>query len=424
MNDFNNNFPDNENRENIQDNNFSPQGINTLPDDNNNFKRKKHNKFLKLKKKAVFKIAVLILGAVILGNAVGFGIGFYSPKIESYFSQVKATSDSLSENVSDNEEAESSNPIVNASKSVVSIMAVSDAFSANPFEESEEPNTMGSGIIFYQTNKNVYIVTNYHVIANAKSVNISFNNEDFVSSSLVGKHQLFDLAVISVSRESLKKIGVNSVKTAYFGDSDKLNVGDSVIAIGNASGSGNTATRGIISAVQKEIPLSNGSSLNVIQTDTAINMGNDGGALIDKTGEVIGINTAKYSSSNVEGISFSISSNIAKPIIEEIMNKTDSPYLGVSVRAITEDIAQDNDLPQMGVIVESVVPGSSADEAGIKASDIITGFNSEPVFSPVYLTEAVRKCHVGDNVEIKIIRNGRKNITLNAILKQDTQNNF
>ncbi len=426
MNDFNNNFSDNVNPEFSQDNNFDLQGINNLTNDNNSFKGKRNNKFLKLKKKAVIKIAFLITGAVIFGNAVGFGIGFYSPQIESYFNSF----DEDGYNVTDSSSADepvSNNPIVNASKSVVSVMSVSDNIPTNPFEEYDDENynkTMGSGIIFYQTNKNIYIVTNYHVISNAKSVNISFNNEDFISSRLVGKHQLSDLAVISVSRESLKKLGVTSVKTAYFGDSDKLSVGDSVIAIGNASGAGNIATKGIISVAQKDIPLSGDASLSVIQTDAAINMGNDGGALINTAGEVIGINTAKYSSSRVEGVSYSISSNDAKPVIEEIMNKKELPYLGVSVKAITEDIAQDNNLPQMGVIVESVVPGSAADEAGIKPFDIITGFNSEPVFTPVYLTESVRKCHVGDNVEIKIIRNGKQNITLTATLKKDTQDNF
>ena len=153
-------------------------------------------------------------------------------------------------------------------------------------------------------------------------------------------------------------------------------------------------------------------------------MGNDGGALINQKGEVIGINTAKYSYYTVEGIGYSISSNIAKPIIEEIMNKKESPYLGVSVRAISEDIAQENNLPEMGVLVESVVPGSAADMAGIKTYDVITGFNSNPVFTPAQLTEAVRKCNVGDNVEIKVIRNGNRTFTLNAVLKKDTVNNF
>ncbi len=421
MDSFNNNF--NENTKNSGENtDFNSERINFTENDKN-IKRKKQ--FVKLKKKAVFKIAALILGSVILGNILGFGIGYFYKDLKNSFETFTENKNTLTQLSADN--SSSSNPIINASDSVVSIVTASGNNQLSPFmenPETQEVQFMGSGIIFHQTLKNIYIVTNYHVISGASYVNVSFNNDDFVPANLIGKHQLSDLAVISVEREDLKEIGINSVKTAYFGDSDKLSVGDTVIAIGNAFGDGNTATKGIVSVIQTDIPVSGGESLSVIQTDAAINMGNDGGALINQKGEVIGINTAKYAYYTVEGIGYSISSNIAKPIIEEIMNKKESPYLGVSVRAISEDIAQANNLPEMGVLVESVVPGSAADIAGIRTYDVITGFNSNPVFTPAQLTEAVRKCNVGDNVEIKVIRNGKRTLTLNAVLKKDTVNNF
>ncbi len=421
MDSFNNNF--NENTKNSGENtDFNSERINFTENDKN-IKRKKQ--FVKLKKKAVFKIAALILGSVILGNILGFGIGYFYKDLKNSFETFTEDKNTLTQLSADN--SSSSNPIINASDSVVSIVTASGNNQLSPFmenPETQEVQFMGSGIIFHQTLKNIYIVTNYHVISGASYVNVSFNNDDFVPANLIGKHQLSDLAVISVEREDLKEIGINSVKTAYFGDSDKLSVGDTVIAIGNAFGDGNTATKGIVSVIQTDIPVSGGESLSVIQTDAAINMGNDGGALINQKGEVIGINTAKYAYYTVEGIGYSISSNIAKPIIEEIMNKKESPYLGVSVRAISEDIAQANNLPEMGVLVESVVPGSAADIAGIRTYDVITGFNSNPVFTPAQLTEAVRKCNVGDNVEIKVIRNGKRTLTLNAVLKKDTVNNF
>ncbi len=426
MDNFNNNLNENitETQQNAE---FNLQGINSVENDKNTRRRKR---FIKLKKKAVFKITALVLGSVILGNVLGFGIGYFSNDIENYFENFinnSNNSEPLLLNDSDSAEFNSNNPITNVSDSVVSIVTASNNGQLNPFSETteaDESQFMGSGIVFYQTLKNIYIVTNYHVISGASTVSVSFNDDNYIPAALVGKHQLSDLAVISVERDSLNKIGINSVKTAYFGDSDKLNVGDSVIAIGNAFGNGNTATKGIVSVIQTDIPISEGDSLSVIQTDAAINVGNDGGALINQKGEVIGINTAKYAYYNVEGIGYSISSNIAKPIIEEIMNKKESPYLGVSVRAISEDIAQANNLPEMGVLVESVVPGSAADIAGIKTYDVITGFNSNPVFTPAQFTEAVRKCNVGDEVEIKIIRNGKRTLTLNAVLKKDTANNF
>ncbi len=426
MDSFNNNF-----NENIENSNKSADSNSEriyLMENDKNIKRKKQ--FIKLKKKAVFKISAIILGAVIFGNILGFGIGYFYKDVKNSFETFtddKNALTQLSADDADSKKSDGGNPIINASDSVVSIVTASGNNQLSPFverPEAQEAQFMGSGIIFHQTLKNIYIVTNYHVISGASYVNISFNNDNFVPANLVGKHQLSDLAVISVERENLKEIGINSVKTAYFGDSDKLNVGDNVIAIGNAFGDGNTATKGIVSVIQTDIPVSGGESLSVIQTDAAINMGNDGGALINQKGEVIGINTAKYSYYTVEGIGYSISSNIAKPIIEEIMNKKESPYLGVSVRAISEDIAQENNLPEMGVLVDSVVPGSAADMAGIKTYDVITGFNSNPVFTPAQLTEAVRKCNVGDNVEIKVIRNGNRTFTLNAVLKKDTVNNF
>lgn len=396
---------------------FTNDSINFVENDYNNIQNKK-KRSLKFRKKLIFKIAAYIFATVLIGNIIGFAVGYSIPKFKN-----RLESDEVSYN--NDSENSASNPIINISKSVVSVTASSNSDDqTNIFGNNAESQNMGSGIVFYQTSEKVYIVTNYHVISGANAVDISFGDDKYVPASLVGKHQISDIAVISVNKLDLKNIGVNSVKTAYFGDSDKLSVGDSVIAIGNAFGNGNIATRGIISVVQKDIPVTNTDSLSVIQTDAAINVGNDGGALINQNGEVIGINTAKYAYYTVEGIGYSISSNVAKPVIEEIMNKKEFPYLGVTVTSITEETAKENDLPQMGVFVQGVVKGSPADKAGIRPYDIITAFNSNPVFTPTQLTEAVRKCNVGDDVEIKIVREGKMKITLNATLLQDLQNSF
>lgn len=421
MNDFNS---DNSN----QKENFDLRSINFNEGGNNNVtsaNKKKRVCGFKLKRKILFKVSLSVLVAVFCGNLIGFGIGYFIPKAERYIETLNDVDiDTSAENVGESFKKTTSNTIVNTSKSVVSLVAVSDNNQRNIFETSRESESIGSGIIFHQTSENVYIVTNYHVISGAKNVNVSFGDNKYVSANLVGKHQVSDIAVISIKKEALRNIGVNSVKTAYFGNSDKLNVGDNVIAIGNAFGDGNIATKGIISVLQTDIPISDSESLSVIQTDAAINSGNDGGALINTNGEVIGINTAKYSYYTVEGIGYSISSNLAKSVIEEIMNKKESPYLGVTVAAITEEEAEAYDLPQNGVLVQSVVSGSPADIAGIRVNDIIIRFDSTPIFTPVQLTEAVRKCNVGDNVKIKVLRNMERVITLDATILRDKSNNF
>ncbi len=373
----------------------------------------------KLIKRFVFSSMAVIIG----GTALGFGLGFAAPCAKNLLSSESLPADSINglsaAEIKNTNLASSknSNMIENIQLSVVSI--TSSDFLTNVFERKQEINS-GSGIIFYKTANNIYIATNYHVISGASSVGVSVENSEPVSATLIGKNQNADIAVISISREDLKNVGINDVSVAYFGDSDTLNIGDTVIAIGNALGEGNTATSGIVSAVQKDIPI-NGFELSVIQTDAAINPGNDGGALINTRGEIIGINTAKFAYYTVEGVGYSISSNIAKPIIEEIMNKTQSPSLGIQITSVTEET--EDGLPQTGVLVEKVYSGTTASRAGIREADIITSFNSVPIFTPAQLTAAVQKCNVGDRVDIKIIRNGRvMNIT--AVMLPNTDTSF
>lgn len=196
------------------------------------------------------------------------------------------------------------------------------------------------------------------------------------------------------------------MQVAEFGDSDSTQVGDTVIAIGNALGQGNTATKGIISVGAKEVNI-NGKKLTVLQTDAAINPGNSGGALVNQKGQVIGINTAKIALTSVEGVGYSIASNVAESLIEQLMNTTDSATLGVSVVTITDEMAQYYNLPTAGVMVQEVVQGGSAAQSGIKQNDIITSFNGQPTFTNDQLVSLVKKTKVGDTVNVKLIRNGQ-----------------
>jgi serine protease Do len=286
-----------------------------------------------------------------------------------------------------------------------------------------ENESNASGIIFREDAKNVYIATNFHVVDSAKDVTVRIAGSNPITAQPVGMNGSADLAVISVSKGEMKQAGVDSIVIAAFGDSDLMEVGDTVIAIGNALGEGNIATQGIISATEKNILVDN-RSLTVLQTDAAINRGNSGGALFNVRGEVIGINSAKLMSYSVEGMGYSISSNIAMPILEDLMLTSSRPQLGIYGGTLTAEYAEEfgiQGVPLMGVHVSSVIPGMGAERAGIQADDIITGFNGAPVFTMEQLKAAIRECNIGDTVEVNVLRKNRLvelSVNLNAFEQQ------
>jgi len=283
----------------------------------------------------------------------------------------------------------------------------------------------GSGILFHETEDCCYIATNYHVVQDAVSVEVSVCGAAPVPAKKVGVDAGNDIAVISVSRDDLKEAGAESVTLARFGDSDAMRLGDFVLAIGNAFGEGNTVTNGMISAKDKEINV-DGTTLTVFQTNAAINFGNSGGPLINLNGEVIGINTAKLSM-NAEGMGYSIPSNAVKEIIEELMRQTPDdpkPMLGIYGRSITEEEAFHYNLPQAGAFVVEVIEGSAADLAELKRNDIITGFNGEPIFEYGHLADAVGRCGISDFAEVKFIRGGTEYMTVRVRLAERKDDRF
>ncbi len=243
-----------------------------------------------------------------------------------------------------------------------------------------------------------------------------------MAAKLVGKDANADLAVISVSLKDLANAGVTNVQVAEFGNSEEVEVGETVIAIGNALGEGNTATKGILSSQTRDVNIQ-GTKLTVLQTDAAINPGNSGGALVNSKGQVIGINTAKISMTTVEGIGYSIASDVAKPIIEELMNSTSTPTLGVYITSISEEVAAQNNLPQAGVLVQKIIEGGSASYADIQAGDLITSFNGTPVFNTEQLMSAVKQCKIGETVDITIVRNGTTK-TVSVKMLESSSNTF
>ena len=306
--------------------------------------------------------------------------------------------------------------------SVVSIRTTSSMFESNrgfrsqvidPFD-LQVPSS-GTGIIFDESDERVYIVTNEHVIENANSITISLGRSQEVPARLLGRDVQSDLAVIYVLKADLQEIGIYDVTLATFGDSSQMQVGEVVIAIGNALGQGNTTTMGIVSAKNIQIPI-DGRLLTVLQTDAAINPGNSGGPLINAKGEVIGINTVKLAKDNVQGMGYSITSNIAMPIMTDLRNQTPRPYLGIRGHDVTESIAAMFDLEPTGVFVHSVYQRSGAYVAGLIATDIITHFNGQPVSNMAELSGLIQSHEVGDHVEIQIIRDGREVMHLTTVL--------
>lgn len=283
-----------------------------------------------------------------------------------------------------------------------------------------DSNGAGSGVIFNEDDQYVYIVTNNHVVADASTISVSVTGKETLEASLVGTDSTADIAVVKVLKSAFKDAGVE-YKVADFGDSDKLKVGESVIAIGNALGEGKSATGGMVSVLNKTIEVSN-QALNVIQTSAAINPGNSGGALVNYDGQIIGINTAKTSTSVAEGMGYAIPSNTANEIMNKILTDgtTPKPYLGIMGSDITDELSQMYKLP-VGVLVRQVLDGGAAQKAGVQEGDIITSFNGKTVMNMEALQNALKDAEVGSTVEMSIIRNGDEPMTLNVTVLDANQ---
>lgn len=264
----------------------------------------------------------------------------------------------------------------------------------------------GSGVIFHSDDEKIAIVTNNHVVSDATEVYATINDKASVKAKVVGTKEDSDLAVLTILWEDLKKAGIETVTPAEFGDSNALEVGESVIAIGNAMGQGLSATDGIISMKNQTIALQ-GNPLEVIQTSAAINSGNSGGALVNTKGQVIGINTAKYNSEMTEGMGYAIPSNEVASIAQDLLEDgtVETPYIGVIGTSISTENASLYKLP-VGALIVEVAEGGPAALAGIEAGDIITEFNGKKVMDMESLSELVKTVTIGQKVSIHLIRNG------------------
>lgn len=284
---------------------------------------------------------------------------------------------------------------------------------ANVFGQqyTQEEAASGSGIIVGKTDDELLIVSNNHVVESADTLTVTFIDGSEAQAQVKGLDSDMDLAVIAVSLNDLSDDTKNAITVATLGSSDDLKLGEPVIAIGNALGYGQSVTNGIVSALNREITLENGSTGTFIQTNAAINPGNSGGALLNMNGEVIGINSNKIGGTAVEGMGYAIPITSASPIIADLMERQtrtkvaedEVGYIGISPQEVTSQISQMYNMPE-GIYVVSVEEGSAAANAGIMKGDIITKFDGSSISSYSDLQKMLQYYAAGDSVTITVQR--------------------
>ena len=277
---------------------------------------------------------------------------------------------------------------------------------------SQQATGSGSGIIVGETDDELLIVTNNHVVENSTGLQVTFIDETTAEAVVKGTDADMDLAVIAVPIASLSEDTQNAITIAKLGDSDKLKLGEPVVAIGNALGYGQSVTNGIVSALNREMIAEDGSTGTYIQTNAAINHGNSGGALLNINGEVIGINAARIDGSSVEGMGYAIPISSASPIIAELMERqtrTDKVaeeemgYMGIYMQAVTDEYASLFDMPK-GVFVKEVTEGSAAEAAGILKGDIIVKFDGQRITSATELQQTLQYYKAGETTTVTVKR--------------------
>lgn len=288
-----------------------------------------------------------------------------------------------------------------------------------PQQQEQEVEGSGSGIIVGKNDDELLIATNYHVVSGADTLSVAFVDGNAVEASVKGFDEERDLAVVSVSLDDIDKDTMDAISVAKIGSSDDLKVGEQVVAIGNALGYGQSVTTGIVSAKNRRMDSDNNTvtdgsddssnGVNLIQTDAAINPGNSGGALLNMEGEVVGINSAKLASTEVEGMGYSIAISDVTDILQNLMNETsrdkldDSEHgtIGIKCISVSSEAVQMYGIPA-GVFVSEVTEGGAADKAGLKANSVITEFNGKTVSSAEQLIEYLSYYEPGEEVELTV----------------------
>lgn len=374
-------------------NNYNEQGYPYVYENGNNKKKKRTGKF--------GSVVAIALICSLLGGAVG--------SVVTYTTMERMKPQTKQQNVTsgNNPVAPTTMGAMNipeivtkVSPAVVGVSTKSVSTNIFGFNMGEQEG-IGSGFIFSEDG---YVLTNYHVIANASQVKVIFNNGKEVNAKIVNYQPEADLAVLKIT----DKVELPGVAT--LGDSESLQVGEQVIAIGNPLGKEylGSVTTGIVSAVSRDVEI-DGKKMNLIQTDTAINPGNSGGPLINSKGEVVGINTAKLSGEGIEGIGFSIPINDVTAKLENLVKQ--KIRLGVTVQNVTKDLADKYKLP-VGVYITKVDNFSIAQKGGLQPGDVIVKFDGKKVETVEELNKLKDAHNEGDTIPVEFVRNGQ-NMTAN-----------
>ena len=301
--------------------------------------------------------------------------------------------------------------------------------------QTYEVPSSGSGIIVGQNDEELLIVTNNHVVADSSTLSVTFIDDTAVNAAIKGTDAESDLAVIAVPLKDIPEGTLSQITIATLGDSDDLKVGQGVIAIGNALGYGQSVTVGYVSALNREVRTENDVTRNLLQTDAAINPGNSGGALLNMKGEVIGINAAKYSSTEVEGMGYAIPISKAQDIINNLMTKKTrnevaadkAGYLGIQGQNIDEEMAKMFDMPT-GIFVYKIIEGGAASKTDLREKDIIVKFDDQTVKTMANLQDMLKYYEEGETVDltVKSLENGtyvERTVTVTLGSKASIQTN-
>ena len=374
---------------------------------------------LKLKFKKAAKLTAMALTFGVVASAAFQGTNFLFNQMDGDSQEeqeaklnvadaVNASSDASAEGDTDGNSSVAA--IADAAMpSLVAITNQSVQEMMNWFGQSQayESQSSGSGIIIGQTDTELLIVTNNHVVDGAQTLSVGFIDETAAKAQVKGTDAEHDIAVISVNLSDLSADTLSQIKVIQVGSSADLQVGEQVVAIGNALGYGQSVTTGIVSALNRPVTI-DGVTNTLIQTDAAINPGNSGGALLNMSGQLVGINSAKYSDTTVEGMGYAIPVDDVTDIIESLMNRTartqkapegQQGFLGITGQDVTSEISEAYGMPK-GVYVTSVEEGSAAEKAGLQKGDIITKFDGTSVSSLSGLQELISYYSSGETVEI------------------------
>ena len=400
-------------------------------------------------KRLLKRAAALALSGVLLGGAAGVSFvavnriaqdSSEAEKVVSSTPTLQTAADTKDGNikgqsldVSDIVSATMPSIVSITNKSVQEVQNYFDMFGMGGQMQEQEVESAGSGIIVGQNDTELLIVTNNHVVENADTLSVAFVDNEVYEAAIKGTDADNDLAVVAVKLEEISDDTMSEIKAIQLGDSENLQVGEQVVAIGNALGYGQSVTTGIVSAVDRQL---DEASCNLIQTDAAINPGNSGGALLNMQGQLVGINSAKLASTEVEGMGYAIPVSVAQPIMEDLMSRTtrekvsedQASSIGIKGVDVDSETAETYGMPQ-GAYVAEVNEGSAAEKAGLKEGMIITKFDGTSVKSMSDLKAQLAYYAAGEtvNLTVSVADNGEYQekdlqITLDAADKTEETN--